>query len=111
MKKLFVVATLLLAAFPMAAVAGPYKIVVRNSTTQEVGLTLKTAQGKTIYNPVTLKPGDRYELNNADAGVAVFVTSAKCGALRTDLGNGDWTVDIRPTAQGCELAKSSKSPK
>lgn len=111
MKKLFVVAAMLLAAFPMAAIAGPYKIIVRNSTAQEVGLTLKTAQGKIIYNPVNLKPGDRYELNDADAGVAVFVSSAKCGALRTDLGNGDWTVDIRPTAQGCELVRTSKSPK
>jgi hypothetical protein len=110
-KKLFVVAALLLAAFPIAAIAGQNRIIVHNSTAQEVGLTLKTAQGKIIYNPVNLKPGDRYELNDASAGVAVFVTSARCGALRTDLGNGDWTVDIRSTSQGCELVRTSKSPK
>jgi hypothetical protein len=106
------VAVLLLATLPMVAVAGTNKIVVRNGTAEEIRLSLDTAQGKPIYNPVNLRPGDRYELNDAEPGTVVHVTSAKCGSLTTDLpGRVDWTVEIRASGHGCELVKSSKSGK
>jgi hypothetical protein len=107
-----VIAALLLAVLPIAAFAQSTKIVVRNGVGEQISLSLTTAQGKQIYSPVKLNPNDRYELNDPEPGTIVLVSSTRCGHLKTDLpGRVDWTVEVRPLGNGCELVKTSKSYK